>query len=81
MRHNDRPAVFEFDLVDVPSSAGHSTAQGIDGQLKLVAGFQNLARPAVAREAAWSAPFEIPKLGAAAGILDLENDEGVGTLV
>src|SRR6266436_4586884 len=77
VRSDDRVTVLEFDLVDVPGTAGSPAAQRVNLKLQLVAGLQGLARPSVTDEAAWSAAFKAPYLAGAVLFLDFQNDEGV----
>src|SRR5215472_743824 len=74
---NDRGAVHELDPVHVPGAAGCAAAQRLDGEAQLVAGLERLAVPAVAGERARAAAFQIPRLGIAVLVLDVEDDEGV----
>src|SRR5260370_31777587 len=74
---DDGVPVLEFDLVDVPGTAGSAAAERINAKLQLVAGLQSLAGPSVPDEPAWRAAFKAPYLAGAVLLLDIQNDEGV----
>jgi hypothetical protein len=73
--HDDPSTIFELDLIDIPSSA----PQRIDRQFKFVSG--PLEPCSTSRYGAdrLEAALKIPELRSAIAVLDIENDERVGT--
>ncbi len=74
---NDRPAAAEGDLLVGPGPARRAAAQRIDRHLDLVAGFEALARPAVADQEARARAFEVPDRCAAVIAPHFQDDEGM----
>src|SRR5579872_4843369 len=75
VRGGDRLAVLELDLVHVPGTAWRAAAQRLDRELELIARLERLRGPAVACQRARAATLEVPRLGLAVLVLDLEDDE------
>src|SRR5437763_4832519 len=78
MVDNNRLAVTEIDLIDVPGAARRATSQWRDLQFYCVAGLEALARPSLPHQAAGALAFEVPGLDATVFLFDHEKDEGVG---
>src|SRR5271165_3795850 len=75
--NDDRLAVLESDLPEVPGTAGCAASQRVDGHHHMIAGPQRLLRPSVAAQYARSRTFQVPHDGAAILPLDLQQEIGV----
>src|SRR5215204_7572808 len=74
-----RTSVGQLDLSGAPGATGRAATQWRDRKFELVAGTDRLARPSLADQSSRAQAFKAPGRDAAVRVLDLEDDEGVGT--